>query len=442
MATNVNLLDNLPEVAFVPLAFATSTFEDPIGTARPLWRDYSRWNGQVDFSIAAANGVKGYAARSGISWGYQDPWFPRNWSEGAINGLYRTSYHVIYPSESSLRQADNWYKIHPEIEIIPRVIDLELDCDQSPSRIADATWELSSIVLSRDGVRPIIYSRYLLINDWLATWTTSMLNAHYWWLAQYPWLRTYEHPGPPTLPDRLSRDRVVLHQTCDKKPPFPGEVENLSADWDRWEIGNEQEMHMWIGQEWAGTEPPPEPDPEPEPEPEPEPVNLGKFSNLSAWASFVIAGVPEDRQPTFNQDKLFCHGLRIGNLAFVEFTLEIGEDFGIPNEENNNDRFAFRLTHPDYEIAPIALQLGLAGDLRFEAYFQGGNLEGRYFGNATIKDWGPQGWLISFWLPEIAALKNGRNEKVSREYPHNTNQLWQSSTIKVSGWYEAKALEE
>jgi len=219
----------------------------------PLWRDYSRYQGQVDFDIAQTMGVCGMATRAGISWGYQDAWFPRNWEEAGRVGIYRTSYHVLYPSESVVRQADNWYKVHPKLDIIPRVIDLEVDNGQSAQRIAAATWEMSETVLERDGVRPIIYSRYLLVNNFLAGWTSEMLNKHYWWLAQYLFDHTREHPGPPTLPER------------DKKPGFYGEAESAAVDCDRWQLHEGAwDMHAWIADTW-GEKPPGPPDEEIEP---------------------------------------------------------------------------------------------------------------------------------------------------------------------------------
>ena len=226
-------------------------FEDPIGLSRPLWRDYSRWQGMVDFSIATANTVLGMAARSTISWGYQDAWFPRNWSESKSYGMYRTGYHVIYPDQPVVRQTDNWYNVLPEIDIVPRVIDMEKENGMSAGAIAASMWSMSELVKSRDGIRPIIYSRKGLIDRWLEGWTEEMLNDHYWWLAQYRYL-PIEHAGPPDLPNRIRRDRVILHQTADRKPGFLGEVQSRSVDWDRWEIGNEIEMHQWIAQTWKG----------------------------------------------------------------------------------------------------------------------------------------------------------------------------------------------
>jgi hypothetical protein len=238
------------------------SYEDLIGEARPLWRDYSKWQRYVNYDIAVANGVQGMAARAGISWGYIDPFWNYNWTQSE-GRMYRTSYHVLYPSQSVLKQADEvWYKAHPERDVIPRVIDLEVSNDQPWSKISDQTRRMSELVLRRDGVRPIIYTRYRLVDTWLRDWTEQEINSHYWWLAQYSWYPYREHSGPPTLPNMMKRNQVVLHQTSDKKRAPIGEVESKSVDWDRWELGNENEMHVFIGQTWGeGTTPPPPPPP-------------------------------------------------------------------------------------------------------------------------------------------------------------------------------------
>lgn len=263
MAKNVNILDRAPTPLIAALYWTVGAFEDPTGLDRPLWRDYSANQGKVDHAVASLNGVFGMAARAGISWGYQDSWFPHNWQGAADYGMYRTSYHVPYPSEPVIAQLDNWYRVHPEIDIIPRVLDLELSTGVAARQIADFTWQMSEEIKRRDGLRPIIYSRYMLINAWLSPyWTADMLNDHFWWLAQYTWDRVREHAGPPTLPDKVHRDRVILHQTADKKSGFAGEAQSYAVDCDRWEIGNASQMHQWIDEVWGGgVTPEPEPAP-------------------------------------------------------------------------------------------------------------------------------------------------------------------------------------
>lgn len=82
------------------------------------------------------------------------------------------------------------------------------------------------------------YSRYMLIDRYLNAVPTSLLNARPWWLAQYLYLQQIrgEHPGPPTLPARIRREQVYLHQTADKLAPEPkSALPNAHAmDRDRW----------------------------------------------------------------------------------------------------------------------------------------------------------------------------------------------------------------
>jgi hypothetical protein len=235
-------------------------FEDPTGLDRPLWRDYSRHQKFVNSVVAIQNGVHGFAHRATISWGYKDPYFSANWAAFDGYPVYRTSYHVIYPGEPVIRQLDNWYSVHDEIETVPRVLDLELHHNQPVKKIADVTWEMAEIIEARDGIPPILYTRRLLANSWLASWTKEMKNHLWWWLAQYLYNGYIEHPGEPTRPIGVEEERIILHQTSDKKLAPAGEVESKSVDWNRWEIGNKMQMHEWISSNWGGAAPPPPPD--------------------------------------------------------------------------------------------------------------------------------------------------------------------------------------
>ena len=230
-----------------------------VGLARPLWRDVSKHNGKVDYAVMFANGVQGVFARAGISWGYQDQWFPANWLGAGDHELWRSSYHVIYLAEKITPQADNWYRSHPEIETIPRVIDMEVDQGVHPYTCAEQMWKMSEIILARDGVRPIIYSRVNLINPWLQDWSADELNAHYYFLAQYTWDRVREHPGPPDIPIMVRTDRVLWQQTADKKAPFPGEMQSYSADYGRWLRGDIAQQNRFIADQWGGMIIPPVP---------------------------------------------------------------------------------------------------------------------------------------------------------------------------------------
>lgn len=262
----------MPEVKNRLPAFinsAITAFEDPTGLDRPRWGDYSYWQRVVDAVISKRNGVKGGIFRATRGQYYKDPYFKVNYDAFKQVDLYAGGYHVIYPHHPVVAQIDNFYSVYPETDTVPKVLDLEVSGNQSKAKISDVTRKCVELLRSRDGRDPMIYTRYALADSWLADWSDDELNSLWWWLAQYLFAGYLEHPGPPTLPNKVLRDKVVLHQTSDHKLAPPGEVASRAVDWDRWEIGNELEMHAWISDNWGDPTTPPPIDPPPSEEIEP-----------------------------------------------------------------------------------------------------------------------------------------------------------------------------
>lgn len=217
-------------------------------TQKPLWRDISSWQKNWNAIVSRANGVCGVFIRAsaGLS---ADTYFSVNYALACISGMFRTSYHAIYPNLDLTKQLDLWYKLHPEIEGIPRMLDVEVQNGVEPLRIGQIVFDACEKIYSRDGVRPILYSRANLIDLWFQSWSTEDLNIYYYNLAQYQKTGA-EHPGPVTLPKRVNRNQILWHQTSDHKIDFPGEVDSMSVDWDRWELGDHTQMYLWIKQNW------------------------------------------------------------------------------------------------------------------------------------------------------------------------------------------------
>lgn len=216
---------------------------------RPLWRDVSAYQGAWNAGVAAANRVYGVIVRAGYGL-VLDARFSANYAAAGAAGLLRSSYWALYPDVSWMAQLDLWYRTHPERDVVPRAIDLELARGVSAARIAQITLQMAEEIQRRDGVYPILYSRASLVNSWLSSWSDGELNRFYWWLAQYL-LSGAEHPGPPTPPARVRPERIILHQTSDHKPGFVGEAESRSVDWDRWQCGGLAGMFDVI-REWGG----------------------------------------------------------------------------------------------------------------------------------------------------------------------------------------------
>jgi len=204
---------------------------------------------RVNFDLIAAHNpkVSFIGMRSGISWGYQDPWFSYYFQEAARIGRIRLPYHVLYPGESPVTQMDNFFRILGEIDFatVPLVLDLEIDHGQTPARITATTAKSITIIASRTGCIPVIYSRAGWINQFLRV---KDLPPVYWWLAQYRYswpypLYTPEYPCPPTLP--LGVSSWSFHQTSQRGQSIGTEAMRY-MDYNRFN-GSDEDLKAFIG---------------------------------------------------------------------------------------------------------------------------------------------------------------------------------------------------
>lgn len=259
MATNVNVLDRAPNMVWVVANKVAPYFETQSGLDRPLCRSYSRYDGDhVDLDIAKLNGVLLMAQRSTLGWSGIDPTFDDRYIQAGDIGMFRTSYHIHYPSLSVPKQFDHWITIHPDRDIIPRVIDAELQDGQTDAKVGETIWDMMELCYNYDGVWPLVYSRYLLLDKWLKYWTPEQLSVLQLWGARYLWDRTREHPGPPydingmpNIGRKLREDQWLFHQTADKKAPFAGETDRETiVCWERWQHGTTSDMFRYISENW------------------------------------------------------------------------------------------------------------------------------------------------------------------------------------------------
>ena len=230
---------------------------------RPLYYDISQHQGKVNMQIVKDTSDGMLIMRGGISWGYEDPKYRSYYKKAGNLKINRMVYFVIYPDQPLERQINNWLSIAPNMHY-PMIYDLELKRGMSNSHIGNQTWQACEIIKSRTGHYPLIYSRKNLLDSWLANWSTEQLNSVYYHLAQYLNDRSIEDTREIILPNRVNRNRVLFHQTCDKKPGPPGMVESTAVDYGRWlltESFNDFAKRVW------GV------DPEFEEEPVPDPIS-------------------------------------------------------------------------------------------------------------------------------------------------------------------------
>src|SRR3990172_8100665 len=186
--------------------------------------DVSRYDGLLNWQAVEQHdpAVSFIAFRCTISWGYRDPFFLANWREAGRRGYNRLAYHVIYPGEDAVRQADNLFgHIGSDLKTTDRfVLDDELEHDVSVYRHTATTRKLADVIFQRTLFKPALYSRAEYLDRRV---DLSQLLDLPLWLAQYltkPFWAQYanEHPGPPVLPRHATT--WLIHQTGDKMPPF------------------------------------------------------------------------------------------------------------------------------------------------------------------------------------------------------------------------------
>ena len=208
--------------------------------------DVSRHQGWIDWDCMAVHRiptVSGAIIRAGVSWGYVDTHFIRNWKESLRAGIPRAAYHVLYPGQGAERQFDNLRRAMDGLDYgeMPIELDCEVDLGQDQRTITNEILRFGELVLAETGRVMTIYSRA----NWIDTYTLtgSWRNQFTWHLAQY--LKSgEEHPGPVALPAGVNGQNVVLHQTSGSGAPFC--VESGALDYNRWQLDDDA-FHAYCG---------------------------------------------------------------------------------------------------------------------------------------------------------------------------------------------------
>lgn len=233
---------------------------------KPFGIDVSRHQGLINWEMVKNHEnpiVEFVVIRGGISWGYKDVHFDRNWSEAKRLGLRRGAYFVIYPNEDAKQQCDAWLKIiGNDLGELPLTIDVELHAGIhkcTPERYQSVLRNCLIYLEQKTGRKPIIYSRASFVDAYITgPWykpVPTWYNDYYWWMAQYL-LSGEEHQGPPTLSRGISRERVIIHQTSDRGDGPAFGMQSTSLDYNRWQETADITLYEMTSTESE----PPEPD--------------------------------------------------------------------------------------------------------------------------------------------------------------------------------------
>jgi hypothetical protein len=226
-------------------------------TDAPLIYDISFYQEEFKFAKLALSKQKPVAFYLNAGIGLtKDVQFARNWQKCGELGYYRQSYWAYHPDYSYVTQVEKWYEQNPEIDMLPRIMDLEREKGIGSHIIAACTMDMSDIILARDGHRPWIYGRKLWLERVIFPhWDTSFINEHYYILAEYNKYRNKEEEGID-IPAFVEPDRVLMKQTADEIPPDPLGLCPGFLDRNRWLHGGDWAMDSFLAQTYGLPEEP------------------------------------------------------------------------------------------------------------------------------------------------------------------------------------------
>jgi len=158
--------------------------------------DVSYWQGTIDWSAVAADGVEFAFIRVSDGLGYYDSEFQDNWEGAQANGIIRGAYQFFRSDEDAVAQAD---LLLDEIGTLaegdlPPVIDVESTDGQSSATIIAKVGQWLDHVEAATGRAPIIYTAKWF---WQSNVGTSEFADHPLWAANWD-------VACPDIPDQWS----------------------------------------------------------------------------------------------------------------------------------------------------------------------------------------------------------------------------------------------
>ncbi|KAJ3717054.1 N,O-diacetylmuramidase [Lentinula raphanica] len=176
------MLPLFPFTFFIlPLAALTLALVQPRQLSGPKGIDVSHFQGTIDWSSIAANGISFVFIKATEGTTFLDPNFSDNYIGATDAGLIRGGYHFAHPDSSSGATQANYFLAHgggwsADGITLPGMLDIEYNPSGDEcyglSASAMVSWiqDFSNTYESQTGRYPIIYTT----TDW---WTTCTGNS-------------------------------------------------------------------------------------------------------------------------------------------------------------------------------------------------------------------------------------------------------------------------
>jgi len=209
--------------------------------------DVSYWDAGIDWPKVRATGQRFVVAKATEGDFYSDPTFDDNFLGSKSAGFLRGAYHFFRCNVDAKKQADyfiNYVKSFKDNGELPPVLDLESNDGQKKEKIIPAVKTWLDRVEAAFGRKPIIYSGYYFLKDFLSEaggGPPAWAKDYPLWLAQYP--NQYVEGMQPSLPPGWFKWTIWQYS---EKGKLNGFGNNVSVDLDLFN-GTLEDLYRFAG---------------------------------------------------------------------------------------------------------------------------------------------------------------------------------------------------
>ena len=209
--------------------------------------DVSYWDAGIDWPKVRATGQRFVVAKATEGDFYSDPTFDDNFLGSKPAGFLRGAYHFFRCNVDAKKQADyfiNYVKSFKDNGELPPVLDLESNDGVTKEKIVPAVKIWLDRVEAAFGRKPIIYSGYYFLQDYLSEaggGPPLWAKDYPLWLAQYP--NQYVEGMQPSLPRGWFKWTIWQYS---EKGRLNGFGNNVSVDLDLFN-GTLEDLYRFAG---------------------------------------------------------------------------------------------------------------------------------------------------------------------------------------------------
>ncbi len=158
--------------------------------------DVSYYQGTIDWTRVAGDGVRYAFIRVSDGTGFVDPKFPTYWAQSRAAGIVHGAYQFFRPNQDPIAQANlllSKIGTH-QPDDLPPVIDVEADGGLTPAQVAAKVKLWMDHVEAAIGVKPIVYTGFYFWRDQVGA--PAFAESSPLWHAQYSSAACPNIPAP------------------------------------------------------------------------------------------------------------------------------------------------------------------------------------------------------------------------------------------------------